>query len=133
MANLSFFFFKQKTAYELRISDWSSDVCSSDLFTCRLPPQAAKAARVVETQHLARVERDIDMIVRPHWCVAGQHAQRVPHAQMPQRAPAGAVHQQLLRAPTHCRAALQIGSAHVRTPDTNAQLVSRLLLANTIF
>src|SRR3546814_7961137 len=28
-----FFFFKQKTAYEMRISDWSSDVCSSDLFT----------------------------------------------------------------------------------------------------
>src|SRR3546814_13463267 len=27
----SFFFFKQKTAYEMRISDWSSDVCSSDL------------------------------------------------------------------------------------------------------
>src|SRR3546814_1367650 len=30
-----FFFFKQKTAYEMRISDWSSDVCSSDL---RCPP-----------------------------------------------------------------------------------------------
>src|SRR3546814_7771726 len=31
-----FFFFKQKTAYEMRISDWSSDVCSSDLqlFSC---------------------------------------------------------------------------------------------------
>src|SRR3546814_10781467 len=29
-----FFFFKQKTAYEMRISDWSSDVCSSDL--CRV-------------------------------------------------------------------------------------------------
>src|SRR3546814_4857717 len=29
---LFFFFFKQKTAYEMRISDWSSDVCSSDLF-----------------------------------------------------------------------------------------------------
>src|SRR3546814_3462238 len=32
------FFFKQKTAYEMRISDWSSDVCSSDLwnaFVCR--------------------------------------------------------------------------------------------------
>src|SRR3546814_9147022 len=27
------FFFKQKTAYEMRISDWSSDVCSSDLIT----------------------------------------------------------------------------------------------------
>src|SRR3546814_2415973 len=28
---IRFFFFKQKTAYEMRISDWSSDVCSSDL------------------------------------------------------------------------------------------------------
>src|SRR3546814_17952421 len=30
-----FFFFKQKTAYEMRISDWSSDVCSSDLLPDR--------------------------------------------------------------------------------------------------
>src|SRR3546814_2271743 len=30
--DLDFFFFKQKTAYEMRIRDWSSDVCSSDLF-----------------------------------------------------------------------------------------------------
>src|SRR3546814_7396704 len=30
-----FFFFKQKTAYEMRISDWSSDVCSSDLIDSR--------------------------------------------------------------------------------------------------
>src|SRR3546814_20096921 len=30
-----FFFFKQKTAYEMRISDWSSDVCSSDLITAQ--------------------------------------------------------------------------------------------------
>src|SRR3546814_16187904 len=35
-----FFFFKQKTAYEMRISDWSSDVCSSDL-----PLSPAKSAR----------------------------------------------------------------------------------------
>src|SRR3546814_6801965 len=37
-----FFFFKQKTAYEMRISDWSSDVCSSDLTPStrrRLPAQ----------------------------------------------------------------------------------------------
>src|SRR3546814_4081480 len=32
---LLFFFFKQKTAYEMRISDWSSDVCSSDLLDNR--------------------------------------------------------------------------------------------------
>src|SRR3546814_4390061 len=30
-----FFYFKRKTAYEVRISDWSSDVCSSDLVACR--------------------------------------------------------------------------------------------------
>src|SRR3546814_3314872 len=35
-----FFFFKQKTAYEMRISDWSSDVCSSDLVN---DPQSARA------------------------------------------------------------------------------------------
>src|SRR3546814_6488724 len=35
-----FFFFKQKTAYEMRISDWSSDVCSSDLgWQWRIPLQ----------------------------------------------------------------------------------------------
>src|SRR3546814_14690989 len=34
-----FFFFKQKTAYEMRISDWSSDVCSSDLFHRLAVPQ----------------------------------------------------------------------------------------------
>src|SRR3546814_13389931 len=32
-----FFFFKQKTAYEMRISDWSSDVCSSDLLFRQVP------------------------------------------------------------------------------------------------
>src|SRR3546814_8174774 len=35
-----FFFFKQKTAYEMRISDWSSDVCSSDLQLRGVPPAA---------------------------------------------------------------------------------------------
>src|SRR3546814_6570918 len=34
---LLFFFFKQKTAYEMRISDWSSDVCSSDLWSTTPP------------------------------------------------------------------------------------------------
>src|SRR3546814_13179372 len=33
-----FFFFKQKTAYEMRISDWSSDVCSSDLNEAAIRP-----------------------------------------------------------------------------------------------
>src|SRR3546814_8709684 len=49
-----FFFFKQKTAYEMRISDWSSDVCSSDLslkllkeiFLVSASPQGGEIARV---------------------------------------------------------------------------------------
>src|SRR3546814_2799582 len=36
------FFFKQKTAYEMRISDWSSDVCSSDLRTTRVENRRTK-------------------------------------------------------------------------------------------
>src|SRR3546814_1373078 len=54
-----FFFFKQKTAYEMRISDWSSDVCSSDLFGAAphadagfltLLPQAAVPGLEIATQ-----------------------------------------------------------------------------------
>src|SRR3546814_13172985 len=44
-----FFFFKQKTAYEMRISDWSSDVCSSD----RRP--AALYRRIASEQALRRI------------------------------------------------------------------------------
>src|SRR3546814_7585881 len=43
-----FFFFKQKTAYEMRISDWSSDVCSSDLLIF--------AGRYAEAEALADAE-----------------------------------------------------------------------------
>src|SRR3546814_10895862 len=43
----SMFFFKQKTAYEMRISDWSSDVCSSDL-----ERRSAVAAGVAFTREL---------------------------------------------------------------------------------
>src|SRR3546814_1296179 len=48
--SLFFFFFKQKTAYEMRISDWSSDVCSSDLDAARdragAPARRRPAAQV---------------------------------------------------------------------------------------
>src|SRR3546814_14648248 len=40
-----FFFFKQKTAYEMRISDWSSDVCSSDLGGAALAREAGGLAK----------------------------------------------------------------------------------------
>src|SRR3546814_7978559 len=48
------FFFKQKTAYEMSISDWSSDVCSSDLITHpHVQHQRAKDVAVVIDQPLA--------------------------------------------------------------------------------
>src|SRR3546814_18768685 len=43
-----FFFFKQKTAYEMRISDWSSDVCSSDLDHCFAAHPIARAAAIAD-------------------------------------------------------------------------------------
>src|SRR3546814_7364714 len=42
-----FFFFKQKTAYEMRISDWSSDVCSSDLAPEERPHRALTSCLLV--------------------------------------------------------------------------------------
>src|SRR3546814_2035198 len=42
------FFFKQKTAYEMRISDWSSDVCSSDLHECLRQAVRARLHRVFD-------------------------------------------------------------------------------------
>src|SRR3546814_6328122 len=47
-----FFFFKQKTAYDMRISDWSSDVCSSDLAYGH-PPQLVPA-RCARSEQLVR-------------------------------------------------------------------------------
>src|SRR3546814_5779178 len=48
--NCRFFFFKQKTAYEMRIRDWSSDVSSSDL------PDASSELVALATKHLNREE-----------------------------------------------------------------------------
>ena len=47
-----FFFFKQKTAYEIKECDWSSDVCSSDLVAARADPFAAALAH---GQHVFRL------------------------------------------------------------------------------
>src|SRR3546814_2015415 len=67
VAVVFFFFFKQKTAYEMRISDWSSDVCSSDLLGEHVrilraftgEQQAQLAGRIADTvMHAgARLER----------------------------------------------------------------------------
>src|SRR3546814_10153784 len=47
---LLFVLSKQKTAYEMRISDWSSDVCSSDLITRNMSPKIATHASAILSQ-----------------------------------------------------------------------------------
>src|SRR3546814_10333891 len=66
-----FFFFKQKTAYEMRISDWSSDVCSSDLMAMMEPVLAV----LDETDS----GLDIDAL---RVVAAGVNAQRTPERSM---------------------------------------------------
>src|SRR3546814_5722511 len=95
-----FFFFKQKTAYEMRISDWSSDVCSSDL---------------------TRRPTHVDRIKQPPRLVGGQHRRLA--APLTMRRPAhrcGGVHRhdlayhQPVEQPTHAgELLLDAGRAHL--------------------
>src|SRR3546814_997017 len=51
------FFFKQKTAYEMRISDWSSDVCSSDLIAVKgHAPVASEALKRIQLLYAIEAE-----------------------------------------------------------------------------
>src|SRR3546814_10903995 len=52
------FFFKQKTAYEMRISDWSSDVCSSDLLT-----MAATNRKLVKSYFMPAEHAELERLV----------------------------------------------------------------------
>src|SRR3546814_8600241 len=54
-----FFLFKQKTAYEMRISDWSSDVCSSDLGRQYPPGGKEKGQRQQQERAVAQQRRPI--------------------------------------------------------------------------
>src|SRR3546814_7776128 len=62
MCDLGFFFVKQKTAYEMRISDWSSDVCSSDLD--ELEAFNAAVARVPEIQSCHMIAGGYDYLLK---------------------------------------------------------------------
>src|SRR3546814_17871004 len=75
------FFFKQKTAYEMRISDWSSDVCSSDLIsddghgidTGRLVDKAIAAGRLTPEAAARMSEAEkLDLIFHPGLSTANQ-------------------------------------------------------------
>src|SRR3546814_5642260 len=136
-----FFFFKQKTAYEMRISDWSSDVCSSDLknhFRVR-----GDEARLPERlfRHLARHARPRADAVRQRprfregtraegaagrgnlvpalFGALGRHRPRRPAYELRDR-------RQWLEDQRE-KGVDENGRAHVRTPVTHAHLVCSLL------
>src|SRR3546814_1458740 len=123
---LFFFFFKQKTAYEMRISDWSSDVCSSDLVgdhpdhrvdevlarcTDRILDEEALVAEVHCGQQRgehAHVRRDAG----EHECVDAATSEQLVEVRAAEAAVAGFVEDQILQAPIR-RVDQEIGSAHV--------------------
>src|SRR3546814_1881963 len=103
-----FFFFQQKTAYEMRISDWSSDVCSSDLGQPRqtrvYPGTAADGGDAAGHRGVRGGASD------PARC------DRLRCGQTDRAGAPGLIWQP------------KIGRAHGRTPVTNAHLVCRVLL-----
>src|SRR3546814_6578063 len=125
---LCFFFFKQKTAYEMRISDWSSDVCSSDLDGAGGQQAPQDAPRNVQ-----RDEED-PQDGRPQGAARhdgeGRYGGRRQTARRPRtgrydeghgRGPSGPAQW----AEEHEGRATRLrknGRAHVGTPGTNAQL-----------
>src|SRR3546814_7801428 len=120
---LFFFFFKQKTAYEMRMSDWSSDVCSSDL---RIPHLHCQHA------HRRLQQRDGDPLA---WAaVSGVMVAAALRYQIvgARSAFVEAFRATCLRVLPYARIMIgavqveqepQIGRAHVRTPVTNAHIV----------
>src|SRR3546814_15286614 len=86
-----FFFFKQKTAYEMRISDWSSDVCSSDLMIklrnlVTLRQIGIEIILAVEAR--PRVDLGVDRHARAHSlpdALAVRHRQHTRHRGIDQR------------------------------------------------
>src|SRR3546814_20370770 len=90
-----FFFFKQKTAYEMRISDWSSDVCSSDLhgIDLRAGRPDAQALQVVHGLDLLLAGMDQAGIMgmqRQHLHAVGEFLGEILRVHVPQGA-AGSV------------------------------------------
>src|SRR3546814_1285460 len=98
MLSFSFFFFKQKTAYEMRISDWSSDVCSSDLRPLRAGPRAqgrhgrlsrgpARKGRAKDTRRPDRLQQGAPggaALVRPVAVRAGRDQGRAGRSRLSQ-------------------------------------------------
>src|SRR3546814_2474117 len=118
-----FFFFKQKTSYEMRISDWSSDVCSSDL------PRNKSGVTVgggllAFLPRLLRIRREqVPEIIA---LVPKRRGVAVGH-----RAGDAVISLGAARAGLPTDLPRKIGRATVSTPAHNAHLVCRIMTAQT--
>src|SRR3546814_17205378 len=86
MGSVLFLFFKKKTAYELRISDWSSDVCSSDLpagYEGTATPEAHRACEVIQERIREHVVATNDMRLFGLLTLLGQASLRMEQALRP--------------------------------------------------
>src|SRR3546814_6889657 len=82
------FFFKQKTAYEMRISDWSSDVCSSDLAPRRRGQQRLHALEAVGGVDSGLAQRglvELFQVAYQHIGFGGVHLEQIGRASCRER------------------------------------------------
>src|SRR3546814_8518151 len=109
-----FFFFKQKTAYEMRISDWSSDVCSSDLRDGWCPHGDANVRQAgIDTDHQLR---------------GGQ-----PRRQFREPGFAGQIDQRRLRGRGDARGGHAIAGAAERSEEHTSELQSLIRISYAVF
>src|SRR3546814_1948565 len=114
------FFFKQKTAYEMRISDWSSDVCSSDIdlgkglgFWNTMPTRARSCTTSIDEAYISSASSVISPSTRALATVSFMRFKVRRKVDLPQ--PDGPMK-------------AEIGRANVCTPVPNPHLLWRLLL-----
>src|SRR3546814_8746353 len=117
------FFFKQKTAYEMRISDWSSDVCSSDLSVRAVIARGEVARRhvavdphLVPTRHVAAAAQFDALMVGPEERHVGERARGAQHVRGRRLALPLRVHPMLHAHPFHVmqvdRKSTRLNSSH---------------------
>src|SRR3546814_10776466 len=131
MSSYLFFFCKQKTAYEMRISDWSSDVCSSDLGGAHPEPAADIVADIGQADlprepgdllHIMRVETPPDrQHVRPFPSSAEQPIRR----QIPQPGGRSEDHTSKLQTPMRSSSAIFCLQKNTSTSTTVRTRLSR--------
>src|SRR3546814_10330521 len=122
-----FFFFKHKTAYEMRISDWSSDVCSSDLHVRIHLDEAA-----VAVPREPRVARDggkaFDGLV-----VEAKVQHRVHHARHRHARPRAHRHQQRIAGIAECLARHRLDMGKSRSEEHTSELQSLMRISYAVF